>query len=392
MNNWQLDSWVTKPNTQEIHYKNKHSLISSIEYLNKKPSIVNVIDIQKLQVALTEAGNGKVIIIQGGDCAEKFNNSLDNSINTVNLLNKLSNTIQLTVGKPVITIGRIAGQFAKPRTNLYDLNNNKIFSYRGDLINKSKLNEISRQPDPNLLIKGYHKSQNIYKSLKTLSRKEIKTLNLEIPHIFTSHEAHNLYYEQALTRATPEKKYYNLSTHFPWVGVRTNKINSAHIEYLRGISNPIAIKINTKMNTDKLIQILNYLNPDNISGRINLITRLGHNKVTKYLPKLIQAVSANDKKITWLCDPMHGNTNTNKHGTKTRLLGHIKQEILDTAKIHNSQNTVLAGLHLELTPAKIKECQTNLDEKIDVSLVDPRLNEEQSEEIVQIFCQAICSE
>ncbi|NQY43440.1 MAG: 3-deoxy-7-phosphoheptulonate synthase [Legionellales bacterium] len=389
MSSWQLNSWLTKPNFQDIPYNCKESLLPFIASLKNKSDIVKILDIQKLHLLIEKAAEKKCIILQGGDCAERFNSSLDHSINTVNLLNNLANIIQSELKKPVINIGRIAGQFSKPRTNLYDNKSNTLYSYRGDLINHSKPHILSRTPDPSLLIKGYYKSKNIYKLLETLPTKYIESLDLEIPTIFTSHEAHNLYYEQALTRLSEENLYYNTSTHFPWVGVRTNKIDSAHIEYIKGINNPVAIKINSEISVDEIIKIINYVNPKNYAGRISLITRFGHTKVQKYLPILIQGISKNKKNVTWLCDPMHGNTIRNSEGIKTRLIEDINKEIMESINIHRNHHTNLSGLHLELTSAKIRECQTRPNEKFTPSLVDPRLNAEQSIEIINTFCKGM---
>lgn len=387
MRNWQLNSWSTKPDVQAIKYPNDSDLKACVNYLSKKSQIVDIENIYKLQYLLAESSKGKIFILQGGDCAEQFSNPIDNSINSAKLLHYLSNLIESTTNKPVITIGRIAGQFAKPRTSIYDLNNKKVYNYRGDLINKRNLDEFCRLPDPNLLITGYYKSQNIYNALNKLPTKKINGINFTVPYIFTSHEALNLHYEQALTHLCEKNRYYNFSTHFPWVGVRTNQLNSAHIEYLRGIYNPIGLKIGANMETKHILQVIDSINPNNIPGRITLITRLGHKNVTKYLPKLINYITKNNKKVTWLCDPMHGNTTQDSNGVKCRILNDIKKEISETLKCHFDCNSLLSGLHLELTPENVKECKTQIHEKTDDALMDPRLNKEQSIEVVGFFCQ-----
>ncbi len=391
MENWQPNTWSSKNDAQMVQYHDVDKLQDCINILKNKPTFVTTDEVNLLQKLLVLANKKQAFILQGGDCAETFNRSLSYTKTTVNLLNDLRELINTYTETPIVILGRVAGQFAKPRTNTYDNQNKDLLSYRGDLINEITPTNDSRKPDPNRLISGYNKANEIYSSLKEFPIQTIARLdNLETPNIFTSHEALSLHYEQSLTRQQSNGQWYNLSTHFPWLGVRTNNIDGAHVEYLRGIVNPIGIKISSRTSPLHLIQLLDILNPLNIPGRITLTTRLGYNKISNHLPKLINAVIEAKKIVNWFCDPMHGNTTICANSKKTRLMPDIESELLQSISIHKELGSHLSGIHLELTAENVTECLETSDTELTNSpLVDPRLNTNQCKAIIHSFCKQL---
>lgn len=377
--NWNLYSWQNFENTQEITYLDKKALNLSLEALRSKKNIVKVSEIKQLQSLLKKAALGKVFIIQGGDCAESFNETSKNFITAkLNCHIFLNKYLAENLKVPIINIARMAGQYAKPRSLASEVINNKTYlSYRGDLINQKGLE--ARTPNPKFLLQAYKNSAEIYKLAKNLTS--------SIAPFFISHEALHLPYESSLTRQY-SGKYYNLSAHLLWAGYRTTNFTSAHIEYLSGIANPVAIKVSPGLSAYEFRQIINKLNPDNIAGRVVAITRLGQENVTNFLPQLLD--SCGDLEILWMCDPMHGNTKILANGLKTRFIADILQELATTCEILKSHKLFLSGIHLEMTGEAVTECvganvtQQELAANY-LSLVDPRLNLQQIKYLAQNF-------
>lgn len=433
MQSWSPTSWHQFSYQQAATYPDKLQVNRVIEQLSLLPPLVTSGEVKNLKKFLALAGRGKAFILQGGDCAESFNDCRSDIIsNKLKIILQMSLILLHGMRKPIIRVGRIAGQYAKPRSSDFEtIDGITLPSYRGDLINSQQFDAHSRIPNPKLMLQGYscaamtlnfirallnggfadlnhphqwnlsfveHSSQaeeyrhivdSIAESLEFLEVIDgIRSSNINKVDFFTSHEALNLHYEQSLTRQVPDKRWYNLSTHLPWIGMRTAKIDSAHVEFLRGVDNPVGIKIGPSASVDWLIELLTILNPDNQEGRILLITRLGADQIDSLLPPLIEAVKKSAIPVTWSCDPMHGNTETTADGTKTRRFDNILSELQQALSIHAQLSSYLGGVHFELTGDNVTECiggARGLNEK-DLknayhSLVDPRLNYEQSLEM-----------
>jgi 3-deoxy-7-phosphoheptulonate synthase len=340
--------------------------------------------------------------------------------------------------KPLIRVGRIAGQYAKPRSEAMETRNGiSLPTYRGDLINKQGFSKAERTPNPKLMLEGYNYAAltlnyiralvdggfadlqhpeywdldfvkhsplaDDYKNLvasisdtlsfiKSISGIQTNTLN-QID-FYTSHEALNLFYEQPLTRKDTDGQYFDLSTHFPWIGMRTAQLDGAHIEFFRGISNPIAVKIGPYVAVEDLLELIGVLNPENEAGRLTLTVRLGAKKVESQLPRLIDAVKSKDKNVLWSCDPMHGNTEKTASGIKTRHFDDILSELTQSFQIHKALGSHLGGVHFELTGENVTECiggarglsESDLKTAYE-SLLDPRLNYEQSLEMAMLIAR-----
>ncbi|MCH9757351.1 MAG: 3-deoxy-7-phosphoheptulonate synthase [Gammaproteobacteria bacterium] len=385
---WTTTSWLKYKNLQAPVYKDKALLTTVLTKLSQKPPLVSVAPIVALKQTLAEASLGRAFILQGGDCAESFQDCRPKSIRAqLNLMHKMAHIIQPSIKKPIVPIGRIAGQYAKPRSFEYETQGDiTLPSYRGDLINASPFTINAREPNPSLLLKGYASAAHKLRFIKAMQKKQA---------FYTSHEALHLHYEAALTRQSKNGLWYNLSTHLPWVGVRTTQLDGAHIEFLRGIENPVGIKIGPNTTPDTLLKLIRTLNPKQEAGRILLITRLGAKHITDVLPQLIETVQTHALPVTWSCDPMHGNTETTKSGIKTRHIDNIWHELEQALTIHQKQQSHLGGVHLEITPEPVTEClggtggPTEADlETAYKSLLDPRLNQTQALEIATNFGKA----
>ncbi len=436
MSNWTPFSWKQFSSDQMIHYPCDISLAKATSKLETMPPLVTVNEISQLKMLIREAALGKCFLLQGGDCAESFADCnvqlIESKYHTLTLMSLI---LSHGLNKPVVRIGRIAGQFAKPRSALVEtINQETLPSYRGDLINQHPFSLDSRTPNPKLMIQGYQHAAITMNYIRTLTKsshtgifdslkkslkfyehnKELRQVLTEISStlqllnkihynnkspwtsdFFTSHEALNLFYESALTRLQ-NNSWYNLSTHFPWVGYRSAKTNSAHIEYLRGIENPVAIKVGPTTEARELIELSRILNPNNMHGKLTFVTRLGKRNVSNLLPTLIRSVQKAKLNVLWLCDPMHGNTYISKTGLKTRSFTDIFDEMDISYKIHIKEQSRLGGIHLELTGEDVTECiggvanitEDHLSHNYR-SLVDPRLNFYQSTEIAFYLAKAI---
>ncbi len=380
---WNATSWLHCKNPQAPVYKDQAKLAAVLKKLQKQAPLVSIAPIVELKKKIAEASMGRAFILQGGDCAESFHDCRPAVIRAqLHLMQHMVQLLQPALNRPVIPVGRIAGQYAKPRSSEYETRGEQtLLSYRGDLINASPFNRAAREPNPDLLMKGYASANHTLRFIKKIQKKQP---------FYTSHEALHLYYEASLTRQCHKGLWYNLSTHLPWVGVRTTQVDGAHVEFLRGIENPIGIKVGPNTTPKDLLSLLEILNPKQELGRILLITRLGATHIQETLPPLIAAVKT--LPVTWSCDPMHGNTEITKNGIKTRYTENIWHELEQAFSIHGAHNSHLGGIHLEVTPEPVTECiggksgptEHDLD-KAYKSLLDPRLNHAQAIEIIKRF-------
>lgn len=442
LTDWSPTSWKSCPAAQQPDYPDADAVQDVVRQLSALPPLVTSWEIESLKSQLAEAAAGERFLLQGGDCAESFADCEPSNIaNKLKILLQMSLVLVHGTRKRVIRVGRFAGQYAKPRSSNTETSNGQTLpSYRGDIVNHVEFDPIARQPDPVLMLRGYERAaltlnfiralidggfadlhhpeywdlgfvkhapqaaeyqrivQSIGESLRfmeTLSG--VRVGQLSRVDFFTSHEGLHLLYEQAQTRQVPHRPgWYNLSTHYPWLGVRTASVDGAHVEYFRGIANPIAIKIGPKITPQWITQLLDILHPRNEPGRMTLITRFGAHKIAKYLPPIIDAVAQTEKDVLWVCDPMHGNTETTASGIKTRKFEHILAELEQAFEIHQTKGTYLGGVHFELTGEAVTECTggargLNEDDlqRAYKSRVDPRLNYEQALEMAMIIARRV---
>lgn len=433
MDDWHLKSWQDKPRQQTVNYPSNDEVLTVVEKLRQLPPLTTALEIEALKQQLASAAKGKHFLLQGGDCAERFSDCEAIVIkNKLKILLQMSLVLLNGLQKPIIRVGRIAGQYAKPRSTFTETQKGiTLPSYRGDLVNSPEFNQTSRTPDPQRMLQGYrcaamtlnyiralidggfanlqnpknwdldfakdtplanefhHIAASFTHSLNFMeSISGLHTDAIERVQFYTSHEALCLPYETALTHCEENGKWYNLSTHFPWIGMRTADPNDAHVEYFRGIANPIAVKIGPDISKDTFCQLVDILNPDNELGRLTMIHRLGAEKTAQLLPQLIQWANESGYEILWSCDPMHGNTATTELGVKTRYFDHILHELTLSSHIHKEMGSHLGGVHFELTGENVTECiggtrgvqEGDLDRAYK-SLVDPRLNYEQALEM-----------
>ncbi len=435
---WRPDSWRTRPALQLPTYPDASALQSAVEELGRLPPLVTSWEIFALKKQLAEAQEGKRFLLQGGDCAESFDDCESGLIsNRLKVLLQMSLVLVHGLQLPVVRVGRFAGQYAKPRSaDLETRGDITLPSYRGDLVNGPEFSEAARIPDPQRMIRahsrsamtmnfvralidggfadlhhpeywnlawvGYSPLANEYQQMvadiggavrfmETLAGSEVHNLNRI--DFYTSHEALLLPYEQALTREVPRQRgWFNLSTHYPWIGMRTAALDGAHVEYLRGVRNPIAIKIGPSVQPDQLLRLMDVLNPDDEPGRLSFIHRMGAAQIAQKLPPLLDAVRRDGRRVLWVCDAMHGNTESTSNGFKTRRFDNIRSEVEQSFELHAAAGTRLGGVHLELTGEDVTECTGGARELTDIDLerayrstVDPRLNYEQSLEIAMLI-------
>jgi 3-deoxy-7-phosphoheptulonate synthase len=437
MNDWLPDSWQHKAAQQQAIYADPGHLERVVQTISRLPPLVTPWEVDALKGKLARAARGKMFVLQGGDCAESFEQCDPAAIAaTLKILLQMSLVLIYAAQKPVVRIGRIAGQYAKPRSAAQEVRDGvSLPSYRGDLVNRSGFTAEDRTANPDLLLRGYERAALTLNYLRGLADGGFADLhhpenwNLEFARssarsseyeaivasvrdalqfmetiagsdtstrrvdIYTSHEALILHYEQAQTRQLPTHRgWYNLSSHIPWIGMRTADIEGAHIEYARGIRNPIAVKIGPNMTREWVTDLLRTLNPQNEAGRLTFIHRLGAGKIAEHLPRLIESVQKTGHTVLWLVDPMHGNTEETSEGIKTRRFDNILSEIEQAFDIHQQMGSVLGGIHFELTGENVTECiggssgLTAEDlKRAYKSPVDPRLNYEQSLEMALLI-------
>jgi 3-deoxy-7-phosphoheptulonate synthase len=428
------------PASQQPEYPDAAALSSALERLATLPPLVTSWEVERLRAQLADAASGRRFLLQGGACAESFDDCRPEVL-TAKLKILLQMSLVLTYGlkRQIIRVGRFAGQYAKPRTNTHETRDGvSLPAYRGDLINRSGFSEEERRVDPELLLRGYERAALTINFIRALveggfadlhhpeywdldfvqhsprareyqrmvesigdSLRFMETLagvragELSRVDFFTSHEGLHLPYEQAQTRQVPHRTgWYNLSTHMPWIGMRTAVPGEAHVEYFRGIRNPIGVKIGPAMTQELLRELVEVLDPGREPGRLTLIHRFGRDRIADALPPLIDAVRASGRTVLWCCDPMHGNTEITGDGVKTRRFDSILSELEQAFEIHEAEGSILGGIHIELTGDNVTECvggARGLSE-LDLgraysSLVDPRLNYEQALEMALLVAR-----
>ena len=435
---WTPQSWRACVATQMPSYPDAAALEGVLAELRRLPPLVTSWEILSLKQQLAEAQEGRRFLLQGGDCAESFTDCTSDIIaNRLKVLLQMSLVLVHGLRQPVVRVGRFAGQYAKPRSaDIETKDGVSLPSYRGDIVNGPEFDLVARTPDPRRLIKAHARSamtMNFVRALidggfadlhhpeywnlewvghsplsdeyrrmvaaigdavrfmETLSGESVHNLNRA--DFYTSHEALLLPYEETLTRQVPRQHgHFNLSTHFPWIGMRTAALDGAHVEYLRGVRNPIGLKVGPSVTPDALLRLLDTLSPEDEPGRITLIHRFGATKIGDLLPPLIEAVRREGRRVLWVSDPMHGNTESTSNGYKTRPFAAIRGELDQAFEIHAAHGSRLGGVHLELTGENVTECTggaralTEVDlERAYHSTVDPRLNYEQSLEIAMLI-------
>ena len=435
---WTPASWRDRQALQQPTYSDPQQLEGVLGELHALPPLVTSREVMNLRQQIAEAQEGKRFLLQGGDCAEIFEDCTPEVIsNRLKVLLQMSLVLVHGLRLPVVRVGRFAGQYAKPRSADSETKDGVTLpSYRGDVINGPEFTAEARIPDPRRMIKAHARSamtMNFIRALiddgfadlhhpeywnldwvghspladeyqkmvagigdavrfmETLSGASLH--NLRSVEFYTSHEALLLPYEQGVTRQVPRQPgWFNLGTHFPWIGMRTAGVDGAHTEYFRGIRNPIAIKIGPSVTPDQLLRLIDVLNPNDEPGRLSLIHRMSATSIAEKLPPLLDALKRDGRRVLWICDPMHGNTESASNGYKTRRFVNIRSELEQAFELHAAAGTRMGGVHLELTGEDVTECTGGARDLTDVDLerayrttVDPRLNYEQALEIAMLI-------
>ncbi|RAU18675.1 3-deoxy-7-phosphoheptulonate synthase class II [Nitrincola tibetensis] len=444
MEHWSPKSWRTKPIAQQPVYTNQSSLELTETQLGQLPPLVFAGEIRSLTQSLGEVAQGKAFLLQGGDCAESFLEFNANKIrNTFQVLLQMAVVLTFAGSCPVVKIGRIAGQFAKPRSAGTEIINGiELPSYRGDIINDIEFTAAAREPDPQRMIAAYHQSASTLNLLRafatggyadlhqvhrwnqgfvekspqgekyqhladqitqTLAFMEACGINaqntpqLHETSLYTSHEALLLNYEEALTRQDSlTGQWYDCSAHMLWIGDRTRQTDHAHVEFLKGVHNPVGIKIGPSTQIDSLLTLLDTLNPKRIPGRITLIARMGANAIKELLPPLVRAVKSSGHPVVWSSDPMHGNIIKASNGYKTRSVDAILTEMKGFFEVHQAEGTYAGGVHFEMTGDNVTECIGGAFQITEEGLADryhthcdPRLNADQSLELAFLIADTL---
>ncbi len=431
---WHPTSWQNFKAAQQATYPDTAELDRVVADLSRLPPLVTSWEVDALKDEIAKAQRGEAFVLQGGDCAETFNEcTSENIVAKLKILLQMSLVMLYGMKKPVVRVGRMAGQYAKPRSADTETRDGiTLPSFRGDLINRIPFTAEDRVPDPQLILRGYERSaltlnfvrslidggfadlhhpeywdiewvghsamadeyHGIVKSisnsldfLETVSGRELH--RTQRADIYAAHEGLHLHYEQAQARFLDRRdRWYDLTTHFPWIGMRTAAMDGAHIEFFRGIANPMGVKIGPGMTREWLQDLIAVLNPNDEPGRLTLIHRFGAKSIEEHLPDLISAVRETGSPVLWVCDPMHGNTESTADGTKTRRFENVVSELESAFRIHQSMGSILGGVHLELTGENVTECTGGARGLTDGDLaraykttVDPRLNYEQAMEV-----------
>ena len=441
---WTPDSWRTRPIRQVPAYPDPAQLAATEAKLHRYPPLVFAGEARRLSAALAQAADGRAFVLQGGDCAESFADFTANIIrDTFRVLLQMAVVLTFGASVPVVKMGRMAGQFAKPRSaDAETVDGETLPSYRGDIINGPDFTAAARIPDPTRMEAAYFQSAGTLNLLRAFATggyadlHEVHRWNLgfiarspmadryrdlahridetlgfmaacgmtsgTIPQIretdfFTSHEALLLPYEQALTRVdSTTGDWYACSAHFLWVGERTRQPDGAHVEFLRGVKNPIGLKVGPSMTEDELLRLIERLNPADEPGRLTLISRMGAEKVARALPPLLRAVRREGRRVVWLCDPMHGNTVTTAARFKTRSFEAILAEVRGFFDAHEDAGTWAGGVHVEMTGRDVTECVGGAHRLTEADLArsyetfcDPRLNAGQSLELAFLVAEEL---
>ncbi|MFH0977307.1 MAG: 3-deoxy-7-phosphoheptulonate synthase class II [Spirochaetota bacterium] len=441
LNNWSPLSWREKEIAHQPEYSDQSRLQDAESRLSKFPPLVFADEVQELSRQLAKVAEGQAFLLQGGDCAESFAEfNAMNIQDTCKLLLQMAVILSYAGSCQVVKVGRLAGQFAKPRSNKTEIINGiELPSYFGDAVNDIAFNKSAREPDPERLLQAYNQSATTLNLLRALTKGGLADLHQvhqwtlefvkgsplgeryqvladligealsfmeacgvtfkDTPSIrettlYTSHEALLLNYEEALTRRDSlSGDFYDYSAHMLWVGERTRQTENAHIEFVRGIKNPIGIKAGPSMEPDELLRLIDIVNPENEPGRLTIIVRIGEH-IAKKLPPLIRAVKREGRKIVWCSDPMHSNTVKTHHGIKTRSFDQILEEVKNFFEIHTAEGTYAGGIHCEMTGQNVTECiggaeaitEKELSEKY-FTRCDPRLNANQALELAFLISE-----
>ena len=431
--NWSKDSWRMKPVIQVPEYDDLSKLKKVEDRLSSYPPLVFAGEARRLKENLAKVSRGEAFLLQGGDCAESFaEHHPDNIRDTFRVILQMAIILTFGAGCPIIKVGRIAGQFAKPRSEPFESKGDiDLPSYRGDIVNGIEFEEDLRIPDPERQIMAYRQAASTLNLLRAFAQggyanldhvhrwnmsfvKESKqgeqyealanriseTLNfmdavginsdttseLRSVDFYTSHESLLLGYEESLTRIdSTSGEWYDTSAHMLWIGDRTRQPDGAHIEFVRGINNPIGLKCGPSLEADELLKLIDIINPNNDEGRLTLITRYGANNINENLPKLLKKIKSEGRNVVWSCDPMHGNTIKASNGYKTRPLDSILSEVKQFIDIHKAEGTYAGGVHFEMTGQNVTECLGGTQEILEEDLTDryhthcdPRLNANQA--------------
>ena len=444
MSIWTPSSWREKPITQQPIYPDPEALKRVEKELSSYPPLVFAGEARNLKKQLGDVANGKAFLLQGGDCAESFSEfSATNIRDTFKVMMQMAVVMTFAGGLPVVKVGRMGGQFAKPRSSDTEtIGDVTLPSYRGDIINGVEFTAEARVPDPNRMIQAYNQSTATLNLLRAFASGGLADLhqvhkwNLDFTNqsevaskyeelaerisqslefmeacgvtsstyrtlretdFYTSHEALLLPYEEAFTRQDSlTGDWYDVSAHMLWIGDRTRQLDGAHIEFMRGINNPIGVKAGPSMDPEELVKMISILNPENEAGRLNVIVRMGADKVGKYLPALIRAVEKEGQKVVWSCDPMHGNTIKSSSNYKTRPVDDVLSEMKQFFQVHKAEGTHAGGVHLEMTGKDVTECIGGTFQVTDEDLssryhthCDPRLNADQSLELAFLIADTL---
>ena len=443
MKKWNLNSWKNYPAKHLPVYEDKKELDIVLNKIKTHPPLVFAGETRSLKKSLAQVVEGKAFLLQGGDCAESFEEfNPDNIRDTLKAILQMSLVLTYSAAMPVIKVGRIAGQFSKPRSSPVEKKGDQeLPSYLGDNINGMEFTQKARVPDPKRLFRAYSQAASTLNLIRAFSQggfadlrqvhlwnlgfvnektkgkyKEIEdkisdalafmeacginpetNRKLRTVNFYTSHEALHLPFEEAMTRVdSTTGEYHDTSAHFVWIGDRTRQPDGAHVEFCRGIKNPLGLKCGPTLNPDELINLCNILNPDNESGRLTLISRFGADSVEKYLPKLIRAIKKEGLNVIWSCDPMHGNTIKATTGFKTRPFENVLKEVKNFFAVSQAEGSYAGGLHIEMTGQDVTECTGGAQKISENDLsnryrthCDPRLNADQALELAFLISEEI---
>ena len=445
---WTTASWRTKPAKHvPTDYPDEETLAATERQLHVMPPLVFAGEARRLKSLLADVAEGRAFLLQGGDCAESFGEfSTDTIRDTFRLILQMAVVLTFAGGKPVVKVGRMAGQFAKPRSSPVETQDEQTLpSYRGDIINGVPFTADARTPDPARLLQAYAQSAatlNLLRALATGGYADLHNIHrwtlgfvaasphstayeqlagrisealrfidsigitpgtaavLQQVEFFTSHEGLLLGFEEAMTRIdTLSGKWYDTSAHLLWIGERTRELDGAHIEFFRGIHNPIGVKCGPTMEADDLLRLIDALDPENEAGRLTIYGRFGKDRIKDRLPALLRATRDNGRRVVWAIDPMHGNTLSAANGYKTRPFGHILSEVNSFVDICKAEGVHPGGVHLELTGQNVTECLGGAREITEHHLADryhthcdPRLNSEQALELAFLIAERLKDE
>ena len=438
MSTWSPTSWKTKTITQDVRYEDPKEVEDVVTALGRLPPLVTSWEVERLRELLADAQQGRRFLLQGGDCAESLSDCRPDIItNRQKIILQMSLVLIHGGHRPVIRVGRIAGQYAKPRSKPTEAREGvELPSYFGDLVNRPEFTPEARRADPRLMLACYHHAAMTLNFVRSLSdggfadvhhpeywdlsffrqaavpgelREEYEQTTRKLSEalrfmealgertvadltrvdFYTSHEGLNLHYESAQTRQVPWRKgWYDLTTHLPWIGERTRALDGAHVEFFRGIRNPVGVKLGPSVSPADAVRLAEQLNPENEPGKLVLITRMGAQKVADALPPVVEAMRRAGRLVLWVCDPMHGNTVSTSSGIKTRNFDDVLHEVELSFDVHEQLGSYLGGVHFELTGEDVTECMggavgiTEKDlERNYATLCDPRLNYRQALEM-----------